>query len=329
MSKQRQDERRKSTPKVVDKSPKSDRKAIETIRTEVFVLEQQVPEAEEFDSDDPMARHYLARDNDNEVIGTARLTHDGRIGRMAVQKNWRGRGVGDALLRSTIEDARLRRLPEIKLAAQTHAIGFYQRHGFEAYGEEFDEVEIPHQWMKLVPGEPEVGPIERVQREPVALDGGEPIKFDQLTGLSQALLALLRACSNELAIWTRDLEGPLLDEDAMLEEIKQIAVTAGRPDIRILLMDSARAVQNDHRLLGLAQRLPSTIRIRQPARHHQEYLAAFVVSDREHSIFREFGDQPEGVMQISNRVNARRLMEFFDEAWEQSKTDPDLQRLDL
>ena len=76
-----------------------DREAIESIRTEIFILEQQVPEDEEFDRDDPEARHYLARDQENGIIGTARLTNDGRIGRMAVQKSWRGLGVGDALLR--------------------------------------------------------------------------------------------------------------------------------------------------------------------------------------------------------------------------------------
>lgn len=306
-----------------------DRKAIKAIRTEVFVLEQRVPEDDEFDDDDPEARHYLARDNEQKTIGTARLTADGRIGRMAVKQSWRGCGVGDALLRSAIEDARSRRLPEIRLAAQTHAIGFYQRLGFEAYGDEFDDVQIPHRWMKLTLSEPETGPVERMQRQATTLQFHELVKIDHRPRLSEVLLDLLRACDHELAIWSRNLEGPLLDNDTKLEEIKQIAVAAPRPEIRILLTDSMPAVKNDHRLLKLAQRLPSAIRIRRPCKHHQEYVPAFVVADRQHSIFREFGDRPEGVLQPYNRLEARRLMEFFDEAWEQSEVDPDLQHLDI
>ena len=96
-----------------------------------------------------------------------------------------------------------------------------------------------------------------------------------------------------------------------------------------MLMDSARAVNNDHRLLRLAQRVPSAIHIRRPAKHHQEYLSAFVVADHQHSIFREFNDRPEGILHPFNRIYARRLMAFFDEAWEQSATDPELRRLDI
>jgi predicted GNAT family N-acyltransferase len=306
-----------------------DRDAIAAIRTEVFIHEQRVPEDEEFDDDDPSASHFLARDNDGVVLGTARLTKGGRIGRMAVLKAWRGRGVGEALLRNCIEVARLGSLPEITLAAQTHAIGFYQRQGFEAYGDEFDEVEIPHRWMKLVLGDSGVGPLERSIREPDPLPINERLEIDRTAALRSTTLTLLKACRNELAIWSGDLDAAVLDDDEALEEIKQIAVAAPRPVIRILLMDSARAVKNDHRLLKLAQRLSTVIRIRRPARQHQEYLGAFVVADRQHSIFREFNDQAKGLLQPFDRLAARRLMEQFDEAWEQSEPDPDLQRLDL
>jgi len=306
-----------------------DRVAIEAIRSEVFIVEQRVPPEEEFDQDDPLARHYLARSNQGKVIGTARLLVDGRIGRMAVHKDWRGRGVGAALLRSAIEDARLQRLPEVRLAAQTHAIGFYQRHGFAAYGNEFDDANIPHRWMRLPLESAGIGPVTRSRRQPTALACDAVTRFERREELRGLLLAMVQACHNELAIWTRDLEGPILDDDAMLEAFKQLAVTAPRPEIRILLLDSARAVNNDHRLLKLAQRLPSAIHIRRPAKQHRDYLPAFVVVDDKHSLFREFGDRPQGVLQANDRLNARRLLESFNPAWGQSETDPDLQRLDL
>ena len=84
-----------------------DESAIRAIRTEVFIVEQQVPEDEEWDDDDPTAQHFLALDQTGSAIGTARLTRDGRIGRVAVLKDWRGKKVGDALLRAAVEEGRL------------------------------------------------------------------------------------------------------------------------------------------------------------------------------------------------------------------------------
>lgn len=306
-----------------------DHEAIRAIRSDVFIIEQQLPEDDEFDRHDRKARHFLARDNETRAIGTIRLVRDGCIGRLAVHKSWRGRGVGRALLRSAIEDARSRNLPKIRLAAQTRAIGFYRKFGFKAYGKPFNQAQIAHQWMKLSPGKPETGPVGRVSRKPAELQHTETLKFERIPQLSELLLDLMRACRNELAIWTRDLDGPVLDDDAMLEEIKQLAVAAPRPVIRILVLDSARAVHNDHRLLQLANRLPSTIHIQRAGPDHRDYVPAFVVADRIHSIYREFGDQPRGLLQPNDHIFARRLMAFFDLAWEQSEIDPQLRRLDL
>ncbi|QFQ89359.1 GNAT family N-acetyltransferase [Paracoccus kondratievae] len=123
------------------------------IRREVFILEQNVSEDEEWDGRDDEALHLLARDAQNRAIGTARILIEGRtgkIGRVAVRKSARGTGVGAALIRAALEE--LRTLPGItraKLGAQTHAIGFYEKLGFVAYGPEYDDAGIPHRDMVL------------------------------------------------------------------------------------------------------------------------------------------------------------------------------------
>ena len=122
---------------------------LRAIRREVFVVEQHVPEALEWDGIDGDCAHVLARSADGSPIGTGRLLPDGHIGRMAVLKAWRRRGVGSALLTRLMELARRRGLREVALNAQTYAIPFYAGHGFRAVGEEFMEAGIPHRAMVL------------------------------------------------------------------------------------------------------------------------------------------------------------------------------------
>jgi predicted GNAT family N-acyltransferase len=123
-------------------------KALRAIRTRVFVQEQNVPEELEWDGLDEASYHVLAVAADGTPIGTARLMRDGRIGRMAVLKEWRGRGVGSALLRYLLVIAHKMGFDEVELHAQTHAVPFYARHGFRVAGEEFIEAGIPHVVMR-------------------------------------------------------------------------------------------------------------------------------------------------------------------------------------
>jgi predicted GNAT family N-acyltransferase len=119
------------------------------VREEVFVVEQRVPLEMEWDEHDASCRHAVALSATGEAIGTARLLPEGRIGRMAVRRPWRGRGVGSALMRSLLDEARRAGMTSLTLHAQTHAADFYRRLGFSARGGEFDEAGIPHVEMHL------------------------------------------------------------------------------------------------------------------------------------------------------------------------------------
>ncbi|HDK37659.1 MAG TPA: GNAT family N-acetyltransferase, partial [Thiolapillus brandeum] len=80
-----------------------DAEALSLVRKKVFVEEQQVPVELEWDGQDPQCLHLLAEDAGGNPIGTGRLLPDGHIGRMAVLKEWRGKGIGFALLRQLKE----------------------------------------------------------------------------------------------------------------------------------------------------------------------------------------------------------------------------------
>jgi predicted GNAT family N-acyltransferase len=122
---------------------------LRAVREPVFVIEQHVPVELERDALDADCTHVLAFDRQNRPIGTGRLTPQRTIGRMAVLPEWRGHGVGDALLARLIELAKAKAWPEVSLHAQVGAMGFYLKHGFASYGPVYEEAGILHQSMSL------------------------------------------------------------------------------------------------------------------------------------------------------------------------------------
>ncbi|MFZ5505655.1 MAG: GNAT family N-acetyltransferase [Pseudomonadota bacterium] len=120
--------------------------ALEAIRREVFIVEQQVPEEMEWDADDATSVHALAL-LDGQPVGCGRLLSDGHIGRMAVCAPHRSRGIGRALLQSLLAEAKRRGMREVVLHAQMHALRFYEAQGFVADGPLFDEAGIAHRRM--------------------------------------------------------------------------------------------------------------------------------------------------------------------------------------
>ena len=122
--------------------------ALQAIRKTVFISEQNVPESLEWDGLDAQCLHLLAVDPHGQPIGCARLLASGHIGRMAVLSEWRGRGVGAALLHALLDIARRQSHSEVFLNAQTHAVGFYEKYAFERLGDEFLDAGIPHFKMR-------------------------------------------------------------------------------------------------------------------------------------------------------------------------------------
>lgn len=125
-----------------------------SIRIRVFVKEQGVPAEIELDKEDNMAIHFLATLGGRSV-GTARLVikrRQAKIGRMAVLKSCRGKGIGRELLKSAVRLARRRRIQKIFLHAQIQVIGFYEKMGFRSVGPVFREAGILHRKMVLASG---------------------------------------------------------------------------------------------------------------------------------------------------------------------------------
>lgn len=126
--------------------------ALSSLRHTVFVEEQGVPVELELDGEDASAWHAAAFSGDDRLIGTGRMLGSGKIGRMAVSQLMRRQGIGRALLDALIAEAKRLKLEEVSLGAQLPAVSFYERAGFEVYGDVFLDAGIDHRMMRLVLG---------------------------------------------------------------------------------------------------------------------------------------------------------------------------------
>lgn len=304
-----------------------DSAALKAIRTVVFIEEQNVPEREEWDVDDPSADHALARTPTGEAIGTGRLTSDGRIGRMAVIKSWRGTGVGAAILRHLIERASARGLRKLKLHAQTHAIPFYASAGFVVDGPEFIECDIPHRSMAMdlpVPNQPAPPAVPII-----AATQAKRLSAARAGELRDATLELIGSARHDLCIYSRDLEPSLYEDATVLEAIRKVALSGRGARVRILLQDPTRAARDGHRLVDLAQRLSSIVHIRRPAEEDLQYAGAYLLTDSGGYLYRTFGDRFEAEGDLYYPPRRDELKRQFDAVWERAETPPELRRLGI
>ncbi len=273
---------------------------LRALRGAVFVGELAMPPGEEQDAIDPQCVHVLARALDGSAIGTGRLTPDRRIGRLAVLREWRGRGVGSALLLALLEQARHCGAREVTLDAQVQASGFYLRHGFLPYGERFTEAGIEHQ------------PMRRMLGGPSAIE-------DRAAALA-VTTALLLAARRALWIYSRDLDPGLFDAPECLEALRRFG-TAGRGNEARILLQDATAPQRAHApVLALAQRLPSVFQFREVSDPvDRAYPSAFAANDSGGFYFRGLGHRFDGEADLNAPGRARQLRMEFDRVWERAR----------
>jgi predicted GNAT family N-acyltransferase len=307
---------------IADWSREEQRTALLDLRDIVFIQEQGVPEPRERDGLDVDCLHVLARDESGRPIGCGRLTSAHKIGRMAVLAPWRGQGVGVALLRELIARARLQGWPEVALDAQVSAIGFYEREGFVAHGEEFEDGGLAHRAMRL--------PLPRVADEPRLLRDIRALPAGSRGETADARLQLLANARHRLAIYL-----PLLDNHSYasaeeLAELRRIATSGRGAEIRMLLHDPAAALRNDHRLIALAQRLPSVIAIRTPVEETDlAFVSAYLLNDTDGYLFLPEADRQQGRAALDDRASQAPLQQHFDAVWERSERASVLQTLDI
>jgi predicted GNAT family N-acyltransferase len=299
------------------------------LREFVFIGEQNVPADLEWDGKDEQCVHILAQDAKGRGIGTARMTPEGQIGRMAVLRAWRNRGVGSDMLTALLTIARARQLPRVQLDAQTHAIDFYLRHDFTPQGEIFMDAGIPHQHMtrSLPPMDVHIN-IHDLPNQIL----GETRGYIDLKGLEDnkmAAIHMARQGQRSLNLFTPNLDPRVFDNEEFIEAVKKIALHNPRSRVNILILNPAEVVSRGHRIVELARKISSHIFINRADTEDQHHVDTFMVVDNVGIIRRAHNDRFEGLAEFNNPGEARLLLKTFNEAWERSQPEPELRRLHL
>lgn len=299
------------------------------LRDLIFIREQKVPPELEWDGEDENCVHLLARDGKNRAIGTARMTADGQIGRMAVLRAWRNKGVGSTMLTALTTIARARQLPSVKLNAQTQVIGFYKRHDFESHGVEFMDAGIPHQHMvRSLPSLNESLNLNELQKQ-ILGENRELIRLESRDDNRLAATRMVEQGQYSLRLYTPNLDPRIFDTNEFIEAVKKLALASTHSKVYILIKDPTAAVTRGHRIVELARKISSHIFIHRAAEEDQDRVDSFMIVDDVGVIRRPHADRYEGSVEFNNPGEARLLIKEFKDAWERSVPEAELRRLHL
>jgi hypothetical protein len=216
------------------------------------------------------------------------------------------------MLTALIDMARAQRWPEVELYAQVDAVGFYEKYGFVAHGEEFLDAGIRHRAMKLA-----LTPL--AERPPLA--PRPPLTpVETQDEAIHATTAVIAGSRRELCVFSRDLDYNLFSTAAVMEALRAYATSGVGASVRVLLLDPTIAPQMSHPWLTLAQRLPSVFAFRVcEIEPDVQYPSAFLTGDRGGLYFRSLGSRLEGEASEASPARARQLRETFDRMWERAR----------
>jgi predicted GNAT family N-acyltransferase len=296
-----------------------------------------VPEDLEWDDLDPDCLHVVCELN-GASVGTARMTADGRIGRMAVLSAARRHGVGRALLEALIAQARARGLSRTSLHAQVQAVPFYERMGFNPQGDPFMEAGIAHIEMRrrLVEvetmtdetGPAEAGDDEREFPDLSAYRLGETREeiFLHEADHSRAVIEQMTdQLRHRLYIISAELDPSVYNSRSYAEQLGRTVRLHRRAEVRILIRDNRRLVKQTHFLLGVIRQYSSQISVRRLRARSSS--RAIVLADESGVLLRERDDLYRGTAFFHNPMLAKELHEEFKRLWDFSEPDPDLRQL--
>jgi hypothetical protein len=145
----------------------------------------------------------------------------------------------------------------------------------------------------------------------------------------ELVLAMARQARRTIHIHTRDLDPAVYDDSDLEEALTQFVLQSKNCQIKILVQDTSRAVKQGHALVRLAQKLSSRVVIKVPDPEHLDYNQAFFVADVAGYIRRPVADLYAAEANFKAPFEARKLIQYFDEAWERADADPNLRQLFL
>lgn len=302
--------------------------ACRQIRTKVFIEEQHIPQHEEWDELDPVCEHFLLLINDRPVA-TARLTPEGRIGRLAVLAPARGKGLGEKILQRVLEHCRRNGFKKVTLNAQLTALNLYLKLGFSICGDEFLEVGIPHVPMQLeLASELQADTQLDLAGLQQALQTTGQYRIQGHDQLKQCISLLIQSARRSFTMETPVYMDQWFDE-ATLTPLLSLGRRHTHSKVQWLLGETRQFSRQGGALLKLHQRAPSHIEIQQAHNLYRADQQAFLLVDNQHLLWWPHYREPRAELYTAGHRETLRAAQSFKLNWEKSARVKSLQNQNL
>lgn len=304
------------------------------IRREVFIEEQGVSEQEELDGKDHLYTQVIVHSKNHiEAIGCARISPEGKIGRVAIVKNFRGLGVGQKLMEFCTQTV-LEKGQTPKLDAQTSAIGFYELLGYVCEGEVFMDANIPHKHMRFALASffNNNSDTDEFIESDYHIKETQPLKsaLKSTQDCEDALLRTLESTRGELMICCSSALLNLLSSSQWLEQLKSKLISHSESEVKIVIGSYDSAATQIRGLIDLSRRLSSKLKLKclNPDQHDFPSLTA--TNTQSTVEIHQDGDQLTGIQTRLSNAKKELLREDFYRIWDaRSFAHPDFKELNL
>lgn len=310
--------------------------ALSEIRKTVFIKEQGVSPEEEWDeadADQSSCTHLLAylqsaNNKTPRYVGTARILNSGKIGRVAVLKEYRNLGVGKRLVHAAIiaglSHGFVKSEQHFFLSAQVSSIPFYENLGFETDGETFMEAGIAHKKMHSQ---------NTAENRSILFGEYYQDTVNRLAAIDDFNIHMVQQASitqRNINILSKELRSDIYSDEDLVENISKIVRTNRQSKIRILIHSPVTHSAQHHRLIALAKRLPSRIEIKKIDRDIELNGEGYTIFDEQRITYFNDEDSLIGFANYEARAECKHFMENYNYLWtKRSSPDPDLRVLSL
>ena len=305
---------------------------LKNIRQRVFVEEQKVPPALEWDATDEIADHYLMVLPDNTPVGVARLfsTLDevAHIGRMAILPAFRGQGFGRHLLQYLMEEAG-EQFSELRLSAQKQAVPFYQGSGFHLCSDIYDDAGIPHFDMRCYAPQLVLQGRDGRKKPMIAGQDSQAWMFTREDGMIRLMDSVVGQARQRVWLYDQYLEHDLYDRSRLRDLLSTLARRHRLSEVRIMVHDDKPLIKRRHCLIDLVRRLPTHLSIRLVNDDYPYESQPFLLADRQGLVYRHDFEQPEGFANFADSGRVKLLEDAFQRMWDVGRSSVELRQLPL
>lgn len=168
--------------------------------------------------------------------------------------------------------------------------------------------------------------------DPAELELGafdQPLRLTDRSDNQTAVDLLLGQARQRIELFTPDMEPWLYDRGEVVEALNRLVLRSRHGRVRVLTIDTERAIKDGHRLIELARRLSSYIEIRRVHEDYRDTPETFLLADDAGMLRRPVSGRPEGQLLLRAPMEVRQKRAWFDEVWERSTVDPQFRRLYL